>query len=467
MSTGELRTVNRIRTFRFTEPSLASRELVRTLAVLGTGVLDVMLLLAASAIATWLRFGEFSSGEGGSFLLLIVPAYFLASLTFQAYALDTLRLEARSVRRANLALVISAAVAFSATFALGVGDRFSRLETGYMLLLSAVFLTLGRVGTSMFLERLRNMIDPTTFVLGDETALVHVGRARRVIDVRSLNWRPTSEDPNFLDAVCRTFRYADRVLLVFEDSIERAEWAAFMRLTGINTELVEPQLKNIVPSGIGRWAGSPTLIISRGPLSLVERVIKRAIDLLLLILVAPAAIPVAALIAVLVRLESPGPALFVQERVGRRNGRYHCYKFRTMHVDALDFDGNHSTDRGDTRITRIGRLLRRTSLDELPQLWNVLVGNMSFVGPRPHALGSTADGHYFWQAVDGYWTRHAMKPGLTGLAQVRGYRGATNSRRDIETRVSSDLEYVNSWSIWLDITILIRTPFVMMHRNAY
>jgi lipopolysaccharide/colanic/teichoic acid biosynthesis glycosyltransferase len=189
--------------------------------------------------------------------------------------------------------------------------------------------------------------------------------------------------------------------------------------------------------------------------------------MLLLVLFAPAAIPVAALIAILVKLESPGPCLFVQERVGRRNGRYRCYKFRTMRVDALDLDGSHSTDRDDARITRLGRLLRRTSIDELPQLWNVFVGNMSFVGPRPHALGSTADGRYFWQAVDGYWTRHAMKPGLTGLAQVRGYRGATNSRRDIKERVSSDLEYVNSWSIWLDITILVRTPFVMMHRNAY
>lgn len=473
MSTGELRTVNRIKTFnrnktfRFIEPSLASRELVRALAVAGTVVLDATLLVAASAVATWLRYGNLSSGDGGQFLLLILPAYFLASLTFQAYSLDALKRESSSVRRTNLALMIAAGVAFSATFAMDVGDRFSRLETGYMLFLSAVFLTLGRVATSLCLERLRGMIDATTFVLGDETALAHIGRAHRVIDVRSLNWQPTSEDPNFLDAVCRTFRYADRVLLVFASPNERAEWAAFMRLTGINAELVEPQLRHIVPTGIGRWAGAPTLVISRGPLTLAERVLKRALDLFLVVLFAPAVLPVAALIAILVKLESPGPSLFVQERVGRKNGRYRCFKFRTMRVEASDREGLRSASPDDDRMTRLGRFLRRTSLDELPQIWNVLVGNMSFVGPRPHALGSTADGHYFWHAVDGYWIRHAMKPGLTGLAQVRGYRGATRSRRDIEARVSSDLEYVNSWSVWLDIGILLRTPFVMMHRNAF
>ena len=467
MSTGEVRTVTRVRAFPFVEASLARRELVCTFAVAAAVLLDAALLVSASGVAAWLRFGSVSGRDEASFVLMILPAYFLASLAFKAYSLDALKIESKSVRHANLALVIAAAVAFSAAFAMHMGQRFSRLEIGYTLLLSAVFLSLGRVAVSLSLERLRSVINPVTYVLGDKTAQSHIGRAHRVIDVGALNWQPNPDDPNFLDAVCRTFRYADRVLLVFASPRERAAWASFMRQTGINAELLEPQLRHIVPSGIGRWGGTPTLVISRGPLTLAERVMKRALDLLLVVLLAPAVVPIAALIAVLIKLGSPGPCLFVQERIGRRNGRYRCFKFRTMRAELSDLSGIRSASRDDDRTTRLGRFLRRTSLDELPQIWNIVVGNMSFVGPRPHALGSTADGHYFWHAVDGYWTRHAMKPGLTGLAQVRGYRGATRSRRDIEERVASDLEYMNSWSIWLDIGILLRTPLVMMHRNAF
>jgi lipopolysaccharide/colanic/teichoic acid biosynthesis glycosyltransferase len=128
-----------------------------------------------------------------------------------------------------------------------------------------------------------------------------------------------------------------------------------------------------------------------------------------------------------------------------------------MYTEVADPHGYRSTGRDDDRITRIGGFLRRTSLDEFPQLWNVIRGDMSLVGPRPNALGSTAEGALFWEAVPDYWTRHAMRPGMTGLAQVRGLRGATHTRSDIEKRVAADLEYINSWSIWLDLKILLQT----------
>lgn len=138
-----------------------------------------------------------------------------------------------------------------------------------------------------------------------------------------------------------------------------------------------------------------------------------------------------------------------------------------MHDHLSDRDGARSASRDDDRITRIGRFLRRASLDELPQLWNVVRGDMSLVGPRPHAIGSLAEGALFWEALPDYWTRHAMRPGMTGLAQVRGLRGATDTRRDIEKRVGADLEYINSWSIWLDMKILLQTVRVVLHRNAF
>uniref|UniRef100_UPI0035A88CF7 sugar transferase n=1 Tax=Sphingomonas sp. TaxID=28214 RepID=UPI0035A88CF7 len=120
---------------------------------------------------------------------------------------------------------------------------------------------------------------------------------------------------------------------------------------------------------------------------------------------------------------------------------------------------------GDT--TKVGRFIRRSSIDELPQLINVLRGEMSIVGPRPHALGSRAEGKLFWEIDPRYWHRHATKPGLTGLAQVRGYRGATVVRKDLADRLNADLEYVRAWSLWLDVRIILQTFGVLVHRNAY
>ena len=459
--------IDRVPLDLYSRRNLASREWIRLFAVLVAVAVDVVLLMFAAVAAAYLRYGSIERGDADVLLLMMLPAYLFASLTYNAYSLDVLKHGARSSLRANLALLTAIGFVFTAAFALHVIGRLSRLETAYMFAIGAILLTFGRGFGAQMLARANSAIETSTFVLGDETASAHGRFAHQVINIRRLKWVPSADDPDFLDVVCNTFRHADRVLLVFADPQERIAWASFMRLTGINTELLEPQLAHIVPFGIGHWGGSPTLVVSRGPLTLAERVLKRAVDLAFVLFLAPAVVPVVAALAILIKWESPGPCLFSQDRVGRKNGRYRCYKLRTMRFDATDPNGEQSASRSDNRITPLGRLLRRSSLDELPQLWNVLIGNMSLVGPRPHALGSTAEGALFWQAVNGYWTRHAMKPGLTGLAQVRGFRGATHSLQDIERRVAADLEYVNTWSIWLDLKILIKTPLVMMHRNAF
>ena len=123
--------------------------------------------------------------------------------------------------------------------------------------------------------------------------------------------------------------------------------------------------------------------------------------------------------------------------------------------------------RTDDRITRVGRVIRATSVDELPQLLNVLLGSMSIVGPRPHALGSLAGQQLFWEVDERYWHRHALKPGITGLAQVRGFRGATHRRDDLTQRLQADLEYILGWSVWRDFGILVSTVRVVVHRNAF
>ena len=169
----------------------------------------------------------------------------------------------------------------------------------------------------------------------------------------------------------------------------------------------------------------------------------------------------------MILLDHSGPVLFRQERLGLGNRLFFVLKFRSMRVGSCDQAGNVSTSRDDARITNVGRIIRATSLDELPQLLNILRGEMSFVGPRPHALGSLAGEKLFWEIDSKYWHRHAAKPGLTGLAQVRGFRGATASQTDLINRLQSDLEYLRDWTIWRDIRIILSTLRVVMHKNAF
>ncbi len=167
--------------------------------------------------------------------------------------------------------------------------------------------------------------------------------------------------------------------------------------------------------------------------------------------------PLLAVIAVAIKVTSPGPVLFRQYRYGYRNRRFRIYKFRTMYQHLGDRSGVHQTTSDDPRVTAIGRLLRHTSLDELPQLFNVIRGDMSLVGPRPHVPGMLAASMRYEHLVPYYFERHVVRPGVTGLAQVSGYRGTTTDPQSAIGRISCDLEYIETWSLWLDLRIIMRT----------
>lgn len=162
-------------------------------------------------------------------------------------------------------------------------------------------------------------------------------------------------------------------------------------------------------------------------------------------------------IAAAIKLTSNGPVLFGQYRYGYRNHRFRIYKFRTMYVEQTDRSGTQQTMRGDPRVTPLGRILRRTSLDELPQLFNVIRGDMSLVGPRPHVPGMLAASYLYEDLVPYYFQRHAVRPGITGLAQISGCRGDTIESKSAIDRINYDLEYIETWSVWLDAKILIKT----------
>jgi Undecaprenyl-phosphate glucose phosphotransferase len=178
--------------------------------------------------------------------------------------------------------------------------------------------------------------------------------------------------------------------------------------------------------------------------------------------------PVMLAIAAAVKFESKGPAIFRQKRYGFNNEMIEVFKFRSMYVESSDAQAQRLVTKGDPRVTRVGRFIRRTSLDELPQLFNVLVGKLSLVGPRPHATQAKAADQLYESVVDGYFARHKVKPGITGWAQINGWRGETDTREKLEQRVKHDLEYIDKWSLLFDLYIIAKTPLTLVKgENAY
>lgn len=199
--------------------------------------------------------------------------------------------------------------------------------------------------------------------------------------------------------------------------------------------------------------------------SYFNRKLKRAFDLVLTLLALLVLTPLMVIIGCAVAFSSPGPILFIQDRCGLDGRCFRIFKFRTMRVlEAGDTPGLQQATRDDPRVTAVGRWLRQWSLDELPQLFNVLMGDMSLVGPRPHALDHNEQ---YRKLIPGYMQRHAFKPGITGLAQVEGFRGETKNLEAMAKRVEADLRYQRDWSLRLDIKILIKTFLQLRSPNAY
>jgi exopolysaccharide biosynthesis polyprenyl glycosylphosphotransferase len=286
------------------------------------------------------------------------------------------------------------------------------------------------------------------------------------VDVEALGLWPDLNAPASIDALSRIIAPYDRVVISchFE---RRPAWATFLKSQDVGGEILLDRDLLHGAVAIGAYGNDDTLILSRGPLSLTSRLQKRAFDMVVSLAALLVFAPLMLVVAILIKLESRGPVFFQQTRVGVGNRQFQILKFRSMRVESSDSDGNVSTQRDDPRITRVGNFIRRTSIDELPQLFNVLRGDMSIVGPRPHALGSLAGDNLFWEVTQTYWIRHALKPGITGLAQIRGFRGATDSAEALEDRVRADLEYVSNWSLSQDMVILLRTARVLVHKNAY
>ena len=279
--------------------------------------------------------------------------------------------------------------------------------------------------------------------LGAPRDLVEFARHVRVDDVVLVP--PQTADPQFTEAVHAT------------------------RSLAINLQVsASPPFRSLSTERMAWRNGAGFLTLSSKPLDGWGLALKLIEDKLIAASVLLFLLPLFALIALAIKLDSPGPVFFCQRRIGFNNKVIEVYKFRTMFHAHRDRDGESLTTKSDPRVTSVGRFLRRTSADELPQLLNVLMGSMSIVGPRPHAIRARAGGKLYGEAVPRYAERHKVKPGITGWAQVNGWRGETATEEELRRRIECDIYYLENWSILFDLRIMLRTIIaIIAGKGAY
>ncbi|MES2339658.1 MAG: sugar transferase [Pseudomonadota bacterium] len=434
-------------------------------------LLDCILVLASFPVASALRSilydGMPWNYDRGwlTFSIALLPVYLIVASNRHAYTAANLQDPFRAIRKGVEALVIAVAIMILVVFYLKTGEQLSRLTIALGSGTAVILLGIGRYVFATNLDRIVGGNPFSVILIADGDAPVPPGVFSVVIP-SGKDLDPDSDDPAMYDRLARALQTADRVVVACPPE-RRMAWAGALRGANVQSEIAIPELSLLEPLGLGTTSECPSIIVAAGPLSLFDRVVKRLFD----VSVAGSALvllsPLLVVVAIWIKLDSPGPVLFHQTRIGRGNRHFRILKFRSMADERADGAGDRSASRDDDRITRSGRFIRKTSIDELPQLVNVLRGDMSIVGPRPHALGSRAATKLFWEVDGRYWHRHAAKPGLTGLAQVRGYRGATVFEDDLRNRLKADLEYLEAWTIWRDVKIILLTVRVLLHRNAY
>ena len=428
---------------------------------------DVVLLLGCFALAGAVTVDIANSSDSMLLAYLQLPIFLTIAFYSATYSRRTLtNWHLGSTRAAAALLIASALLSFVAFFA-KLNVEFSRVEFALGMVLTFVMMVLSRYLLAHWVEENWGPTTINRLVIdagGPEVTMRNVYK----INARDHALIPSVDDPAALDRLAQYLRNMDEVLVSCPQA-DRYAWTEVLKGSGVHGEVISSFAREIGALGIIHHEEShiSALLVSTGPLAMRSRAVKRAFDIAASGLALLALAPLLLTCAVLIKLEDGGSVFFKQRRMGRGNRFFSIYKFRSMRETQSDADGNRSASKDDDRITKIGSLLRKTSVDELPQLINVLRGEMSLVGPRPHALGSQAGTKLFWQIDRRYWQRHCLRPGITGLAQVRGFRGATDTEADLTSRLQADLEYIQGWTIWRDMHVLLSTLRVVIHDRAF
>ena len=435
--------------------------------------------------------GSIINMDGRYVAALLVGAVVSATVLqrFKAYDLDALVGRYACIDKALSAWAVTFALLLLLAFGLKISDVYSRVWTVAWFVGSGALLVVVRLVAGHWLMALvrEGHLAKRTVILGageyGQRLAAQFGRSKdfRTMVLGFIDDRDTRvpRSSHGLEIIGNTRTLMDMIRSNLIDQVVVAlPWDADNRLRALVRELsmtpvqicLAPYVPNLeVPNRqFTQIANVPMLELFQQPISGWSSILKviedRAIAALLILFTAP----LLTLIGLAIKLDSSGPVFFRQTRQGYNNSLIKVWKFRTMYTNMTDAHCAVQTTKGDPRVTRIGKFLRKSSLDELPQLFNVLFGTMSMVGPRPHALETKAEGRVFTDVVDRYAARHRVKPGITGWAQVNGWRGETDTVDKIKKRVEYDLYYIDNWSLWLDFYIIARTIWVVFKdNNAY
>jgi Undecaprenyl-phosphate glucose phosphotransferase len=419
----------------------------------------------------------------------------LAMLAFQAadiYQVQAFRGYEKQYFRLASAWSVVFLVTIGMTFFAKIGDQFSRVWLGTFYVAGLLVLIAFRRALFLLVRRWtrQGRLDRRTVVVGGDDrgdALIKSLAAQRDSDVRVVGVfddrgderAPTTvggrQKLGTVDDLVEFARKTRIDLVIFSLPIS-AEGRILQMLKKLWVLPVDIRLAahsnklRFRPRAYSYIGNVPVLDVFDKPITDWDVVMKWLFDRMVGGLMLAAAAPVMLITALAVKLDSRGPVLFKQKRYGFNNELIEVYKFRSMYLDQCDATVSRLVAKGDPRVTRVGRFIRKTSLDELPQLFNVVFkGNLSLVGPRPHAIHAKAENRLYDEAVDGYFARHRVKPGITGWAQVNGWRGETETHEKIQRRVEHDLYYIENWSVLFDLYIMAVTPLALLTKteNAY
>jgi Undecaprenyl-phosphate glucose phosphotransferase len=450
-----------------------------------TAVVDIVVITAACLIATVAYQGLFLAAIGDATWLLAVGAhsgllFVLVTKSRGLYRTAALLSETEQRNGLVSSWIMTLLMITALLFLLKLGGSYSRGSViGFSVIALALLMgwrTLLRTSLSRSILR-GTLAGPRAVVIGgtEELSVLSALDVLQKYGMREVGRFEFSRTANFTRerdvanaaiAAARTTN-AEQVLLALSwaDTRRRDFLSEKLRVLPLPVRLLPDQAADLIFSRCARRFGSEILFdLQQVPLSQFNLASKRVVDVILSIVALVLLLPILLLVSVAIKLDSAGPILFRQSRKGFNGKDFKIYKFRSMTV-LEDGQTICQARRGDHRITRVGRILRTASIDELPQLFNVLRGEMSLVGPRPHAIAH--DGEYT-ETIANYAFRHHVKPGITGWAQVHGFRGETAKFELMKKRVELDIWYINNWSLWLDLWIILLTCFeVARGRNAY
>ena len=435
-----------------------------------------------------------TQGVSWHYFVAIPAIALLAMLAFQAadiYQIQAFRGHEKQYMRLAAAWSVVFLVAICVSFFAKIGDQFSRAWLGSFYVIGLFALIAFRRGLFLLVRRWtrEGRLDRRTVVVGtgaDGETLIQSLATQRDSDVRVIGVfddrgderaAPTCGGVPKLGTVDDLVEFArhtrvDLVIFSLPISAENRILQMLKKLWVLPVDIRLSAHTNKLryrPRSYSYVGDVPVLDVFDKPIADWDVVMKWLFDKIVGSLALIATAPIMLLVAIAIKLDSRGPVLFKQKRYGFNNELVEIYKFRSMYADQADAGASRLVTQGDPRVTRVGRWIRKTSLDELPQLFNVVfAGNLSLVGPRPHAVQAKAENRLYHEAVDGYFARHRVKPGITGWAQIHGWRGETDSQEKIQRRVEHDLYYIENWSILLDLYIIMQTPFALIRtENAY